>query len=164
MTLKILVFIFMVLGFSQVSFAENVCVKNSKELESKKESFPKFFHEKKEVSFAHTEKRPIAMRFQVTEDKIIAQYALKYVVTIPYVGHATEICYDKDTQELSLMMDNEQKVTVKVTNDDPPNATVVVRGHTLTRSSDVYDKAVKILGGFDKTLKQTYAEEKKGVQ
>jgi len=150
-------------SFISMAFAEKVCVKNAKELEAKKESFPKFLQEKKEVSFGHTEIRPIAMRFQVTEDKIIAQYALKVAfVRIPYVGYATDICYDKDTQELVLAMDNKKQVTAKVINDDPPNATVIVREHTLTRSSEVYNKAAKILGGFEDSLQKTLADKATG--
>lgn len=164
MTSKLFVFLFISLGFVNGSFAAKVCAKNAKDLAQLKDSFPKFLQDKNEVSFAQTEGTTVAMRFLVTEDKVITQYKFKFFGTHGDVGYATEICYDKATRELSLKMDNGKDVTAKVTNDDPPHATVVAMKQTLTRNPAVYNEAIKILGGMSEPLRKTFEDSRKGAQ
>lgn len=163
MTSKLFVFIFIGMGFFNVALASPVCVKNGKDLAQLKDSFPKFFQGKQEVSFAQVDPRAIAIRFQVTDNKIVAQYRYQFLGTHGDVGYATQICYDSDTKEMRLVMDNGKDVSTQVVNDSPPDATITVYGQTLTRSPSVYNRATSKLGGFEKTLHETY-QEKKGAQ
>lgn len=163
MTSKLFVFLFISLGFVNGSFAAKVCAKNAKDLAQLKDSFPKFFQNKNEVGLAQIDPRAVAMRFQITDDIIIAQYSFKFLGTHGDIGYATQICYNKDTKELDLTMDNGKDVTVMVENESPTDATVTVHGQRLTRSPSVYSRATQSLGGYEKTLRQTY-EEKKGAQ
>lgn len=156
MTTKLLVFIGIGLGFFQFSYAEEVCVTNGRELAAHKDDFPRFFHTKHEVRFARSESPIAYFNFQVTEEKIFgeAKYKLPIFGIKTAKGYATNLCYDKDSREIKIKLDNGSDFTVKVVNDNPPEATVTIKGYTLTRKAEEYDKAMALLNST--SSKPTY--------
>lgn len=146
---KLYVFIFISLGFFQFSNADELCVKNGKDLAQLKDSFPKFFQDKQEIRFARSESPVAFISFKVTEDKISGE--AKYKIPIFGIkqekGYATKLCYDKANHAVKIELDNGKDFTVKVINDNPPEATVTIKGYEMTRRPAEYDKAMAILNG-----------------
>jgi hypothetical protein len=149
MTSKLIVFLFSGLGFINGAFAAEICAKNGKDLALLKDSFPKFFQNQTEIHFARSETPVAYISVRVTPDKIAGE--AKYKIPIFGIkqekGYATQLCYDKDSRELTIELDNGKDFKVKVVDDNPPEATVTIKGYELTRRPAEYNKAMAILNG-----------------
>lgn len=147
MTSKLALLLFVSLGFFHFSFAEEVCIKNGKELAAHKDAFPKFFQEKQEVRFARSQSPIAYFSFQVTEEKIFGQ--AKYKIPLFGIkqdrGYAKELCYDNQSHEIKIALDNGKEFKVQVVNDNPPEATVTIKGYELTRKPAEFEKAMSLL-------------------
>jgi hypothetical protein len=152
MTSKLCIFIFVGLGFINSAFAADICAKNGKDLALLKDSFPRFFQSQTEIHFARSETPVAYLSVAVTPDKIAGE--AKYKIPIFGIkqekGYAKNLCYNKDNGELKIELDNGKEFKVKVINDNPPDATVTIKGYEMTRKPAEFNKAMAILNGTDK--------------
>ena len=164
MALKLLVFIFAALGFSNSSFAEDVCVANGKELKAQKEHFPKFFQTKNEVKFARSAMPTAHMKIEITDEKISGE--AKYIHPLWGIkldtGYAKSLCYNSDTHEMKVTLESGKEFTVTIVNDNPPEATVKIKGFELTRKSDEYSKAVEKIAAKEGAAAPSFGTSNRG--
>ncbi|MBS1971384.1 MAG: hypothetical protein JSU04_13835 [Bdellovibrionales bacterium] len=149
MTSKLCISIFVGLGFINSASAADICAKNGKDLALLKDSFPRFFQSQTEIHFARSQTPVAYLSVTVAPDKIAGE--AKYKIPIFGIkqekGYATQLCYNKDDGELKIELDNGKEFKVKVINDNPPDATVTIKGYEMTRKPAEYNKAMAILNG-----------------
>lgn len=148
MTSKLLVSIFISLGFASFSFAEETCITNMRDLAEKKDQFPKFLQEKGEIQLARANFPVAYFRFQVTDTQISGDAKYKTLWAIKGDrGYIKKLCYDKNTKVLDVTLDSGKNFQVTVSDERPETATVKISGYELTRNPTVFKSAMNILNG-----------------